>query len=153
MGRNVFFFLAANAEVFSCKGASSRKRMCSSQKRSVKCGLPKHMYAQPFFAIHVRSFTTDAVFGAEKRRDVSGGHFWMAVFPVWDAGCRCFCSSVMFLLTAFPAFALKKFCFLHCGALIWHYSFTFAVNSSRALLLRFRRLLHVQIPLVMSSRF
>lgn len=72
MGRNVFF-LAANAEVFSCKGASSRKRMCSSQKRSVKCGLPKHMYAQPFFAIHVRSFTTDAVFGAEKRRDVSGG--------------------------------------------------------------------------------
>lgn len=153
--------MAANAEVFSCKGASSGKRVCSSQKRSVKCGLPKHVYAQPFFAIRVRTVTTDAVCRLRgswrgKRRDVSGGRL-LVIFgwrcPVWDAGCRCFCSSVMFLLNAFPVFTLKKFCFLDCGALIWHFSFTFAVNSSRALLLCFRRKLHVRIPLVMSSRF
>lgn len=159
MGRDVV--LAANAEVFSCKGASSGKRVCSSQKRSVKCGLPKHVYAQPFFAIRVRSFTTDAVCRLRgswrgKRRDVSGGRL-LVIFgwrcPVWDAGCRCFLLVCNVSLECLSGLYVKKFCFLDCGALIWHFSFTFAVNSSCALLLRFRRKLHVRIPLVMSSRF
>lgn len=111
--------MAANAEVFSCKGASSGKRVCSSQKRSVKCGLPKHVYAQPFFAIRVRTVTTDAVCRLRgswrgKRRDVSGGRL-LVIFgwrcPVWDAGCRCFLLVCNVSLERLSSLYVKKILF------------------------------------------
>lgn len=121
------------------KGASSGKRTRSSRKCSAKHGSPKHVYAQTSLEFCVWCCTTDAVPLAcllaqhRKRRDPFGGRLSVIFgwwFPIGDAGCRCFCLSVMFLLTAFRAFTLKTFRFLHYGTLIWHFPFTFVVDLS-----------------------